>query len=856
MQDASRDRLTSALEWGLCAIMVASPLMLGAVRAGERALFEGACFVLGLLWLVRVVRRGPAAAPGRLVAVGLLGLLAIALLQLAPLPRSIVTALNPISATVLERTSPPETIVALESSLTGRTPEATRAARTLSLDAPASASALRTGCAFVVLFLVALTVAAARGAPRLFATLAAVACFQSLYGIVVLLSGHDRIFHIPKNPKFLDVATGTFVNPNHFAGFVAATLPLTIALTIDRWRRRRPTRDGRRPRLAALSDPQNARTLLLALLGVIALTGLFVSLSRAGIVLGVVAISLTIAAATRRRGLGQRAAIVVLVLAAALVPLGQLGLDRIGSQFDTTSEALFEQGRAVVWRDSVEMVVAAPLTGVGFGAFAAGYPLFRSPEIRRFFAHAHNDPLQLVVEGGLPAAAFGLLPAVVLLAACVGALSGRKGLFGVGAAVGCICLTLQALIDFPLHLPAIGGLAAVLAGTVIGLQPVEGRRLRLVPPGRPAERRTPRLWALIALLLAAIGVSAAVDVSAARRPLEVPERALALIEIERERGRDSSEFEHGVAAFQRQLASRPLDSKTRSAYAAAALGISRRIDETAVARFHALAAADLAPVTGSVVRRSAAVLASSGELELALEMVSRIFRYDPGEGAEVLFRVAPGGLDPVEAGALPRDVEAWLAWSRELRRQGRHEDSAMWIDRAASEWPTDPRVLHLAAGAALRRGDWGRLDELFGSIGPLPRTREAAYARIMRARWLAHGGDADAALAEIDDALRSAPESASLLANAGDAFWQLTRPDDARRAWTRALYQTPRDASAARARLHASLARLEEIHGKPAQALRHWRSVLDLRPDDGEAAARVDALLGRSVGAALAAPSR
>ena len=50
------------------------------------------------------------------------------------------------------------------------------------------------------------------------------AAFQALYGLIVVASGYDRIWHVEKT-VFLDAATGTWVNRNHFADYLAMALP-------------------------------------------------------------------------------------------------------------------------------------------------------------------------------------------------------------------------------------------------------------------------------------------------------------------------------------------------------------------------------------------------------------------------------------------------------------------------------------------------------------------------------------------------------------------------------------------------------------------------------------------------------
>ena len=142
----------------------------------------------------------------------------------------------------------------------------------------------------------------------------------------------------------------------------------------------------------------------------VGLAGLLLSFSRAGIALGLFALCLTIVSATGSRGVGNRVIIVVLVIAAAGLPLAQVGSDRLIQRFERSAEDLQnEGGRLTVWRDTVRIAADFPLFGTGYGTFAEIYPMYRSPEVRKFYRHAHNDGLQAIAEGGIAGACFLIL---------------------------------------------------------------------------------------------------------------------------------------------------------------------------------------------------------------------------------------------------------------------------------------------------------------------------------------------------------------------------------------------------------------------------------------------------------------
>jgi len=462
--DQGPDRGARVLELGLALGLIAAPLPFGAVPpAGRLALEMGAALLL-LVWLGRSLLR-PTALPSALVRAGLTGLLGLALVQLLPLGANVVGLVSPRAVAIRAESQPPAATREAEQRMLGRDPGELDARATLSLDPGGTASALRTGAALVAVFLVATTVAATCGARRIALALLLSSAFQGLYGLLVMASGHDTIWHLPKR-FYLTSATGTFVNPNHYSCLLAMSLPCGLALVYDRARAGR--RNARSGRLAAWLSTDGSRTWLLGLLVIVGAAGLLLSFSRAGIAFGMLALALTLLGAGRYRGVRLQLVVAVLVVAAAVTPLMQLGADRLVDRYAESSEEL-HGARVRVWTDSLALVADYPLTGCGFGSFAASYPLVRSAEIRQFFAHAHNDPLQLLTEGGLLGFGCMLLVLVPVLRLVVRSIGGAKGTLAVGFATGLTAILLHALVDFNFHIPANGATAAVLAGTLCGL---------------------------------------------------------------------------------------------------------------------------------------------------------------------------------------------------------------------------------------------------------------------------------------------------------------------------------------------------------------------------------------------------
>jgi hypothetical protein len=146
------------------------------------------------------------------------------------------------------------------------------------------------------------------------------------------------------------------------------------------------------------------------------------------------------------------------------------------------------------------------------------------------------------------------------------------------------------------------------------------------------------------------------------------------------------------------LGRRPLDSRTRVAYAGLILALSDGPEALRLAAFHARRAAELAPVTLTVTRPAVLVLAHAGEAEAARDLVREMFGYEPEAAAALLAEVlATEGHEQVPS-TIPEDPRAWMAWYRHLNASGQQETAR----RALAGSPAGSRGTSLS-----RAGDGG-----------------------------------------------------------------------------------------------------------------------------------------------------
>ncbi len=456
-----------ALEFGLCLAVVLIPWPFGAVTSFGRDFLEGFAAILGAIWLYRAFTR-PVVLPSKMMTVGIVGLLLLATVQMLPLGESIVGVISPHSVELRTEPAPGSGPAEAEERLLGVAPSTLDAPPSISLDPGATASALRTGVALSLLLLVAASVAATSGVTRLAQAMVISAAFQGLYGLLVLGSGFNQIWNREKI-YYLSSATGTYINKNHFACFLAMTLACGLGMLLAQSRRPRSSR-GRRARLLALLGNDGSRLLVWAILFAIGLAGLLASLSRAGIAVGLLALAITAMIAGRRRGMRTRVAAIGVVVVAAAIPMLQLGADQLVTRFSQSTIDLTKSGaRSTVWADTIQMAMAFPVEGAGFGTFEAVYPAFRSPEVRLFYSHSHNDLLQLWAEAGIIGVVLLVLILIPIFRTIVAALTLRKGTIAVGFAAALLAVLFHALVDFNFHIPANAAIASIVAGCLIGL---------------------------------------------------------------------------------------------------------------------------------------------------------------------------------------------------------------------------------------------------------------------------------------------------------------------------------------------------------------------------------------------------
>lgn len=397
-----------------------------------------AIFSLSLLATVFAAQRRASLSPlPPITLAALVWLAGVVALQLIPLPASVTGFLSPAR--------------------TGLEPDATARALTLSVVPAMTREWLPVIFGCILVFLLSRQLVGEFRNREWVVTypLIALAVLAALLGTVQYYSGASQTG-----------ASGTYVNRNHFAGFLEMCLPFPICLAISHWRKQ--------PDKYHTAIGPAVKACGFVLLAAVILLGIIHSLSRMGFVATLVSlyvIGLVVLRggrnASRVRRLMPAVAVGLLIVAAFIfLPPDQL-IARFGEMMNQTDG---EASRSRIWTDVVPMVRDFPLVGCGLGAFESCFHQYNRTAPNFRVDYAHNDYLQLLAELGLA----GFLPllflAVLALVASVGGAIRRagedRGLLALACAGSLAAIAIHSIADFNLYIPAnalvvawVGGMA-------------------------------------------------------------------------------------------------------------------------------------------------------------------------------------------------------------------------------------------------------------------------------------------------------------------------------------------------------------------------------------------------------------
>lgn len=312
--------------------------------------------------------------------------------------------------------------------------------------------------ALTTFFILALVLIRSRRRLKLLAwTIILSGAFQAFYGSVMTLSGMEYGFFVEKD-YYREVATGTFVNRNHLAGYLEMSLAVGIGLLLAELSENTALTLKQKIRNTiqwVLSHKMQLRVLLAVMV-----VGLVLTHSRMGnsaffislIVSGVLWLMLE----QKKPKRGVIFLLTTLFVIDVAIVGSWFGIEKVAERLEQTSA--MSESRDEVVRDSLVYLDDFILTGSGSGTFQFVFPHYRGADIGLDYDYAHNDYIQFAVETGL--IGLFLLAMLVIMTMIQSLRLMRKGTYSLhrgmafASFMAMLALMIHSSVDFNLQIPA------------------------------------------------------------------------------------------------------------------------------------------------------------------------------------------------------------------------------------------------------------------------------------------------------------------------------------------------------------------------------------------------------------------
>jgi O-antigen ligase len=446
MQEGHR-RPDTILFGALLALLVWLPIPLGSDRPWSWAILEVTSFALLAMWIVLwSMRRVSVSTVARLSwpAIVVLAIwLVYQAIYILPLPPGLVSFLSPEAY----RMHSLVTAIGIAQDT-----------MTLSVDPHSALVSLFKSMAYGSVFLLVLLTVNRRSRATLLArTLVYASVIMATYGVFLHVSGVTQHLY-GMELTHSDSAIGTYVNRNHFAGYLEMTLALGIGLLIAGLsdRTAKSWKQFAAHTIDWILSPKMVLRLALCVL-VIALT---TTHSRMGntaffsslVVAGGIGLLLS------RHATRNTVILLVSLIAIDLFIVGSwFGVEKLTKRLQETTAGDVEI-REEPAQYALNLVRDYPVFGSGPGSFYVTFPRYRPASVVGYYDQAHNDYIQFACESGIVGLAIIGTFVVLTLSAALLAQYRRRDPLMRGMSFACImgvtALLIHSWVDFNLQIPA------------------------------------------------------------------------------------------------------------------------------------------------------------------------------------------------------------------------------------------------------------------------------------------------------------------------------------------------------------------------------------------------------------------
>ena len=278
----------------------------------------------------------------------------------------------------------------------------------------------------------------------------------AIYGFASYLADPTRLLWREKE-AYLNVITATFINRNTAAVYFGSCAIVWLLFLCDSIRLQLPTGPIYWRNVATHLLRRMARDNLVASsMLFICLAAMFMTGSRAGAILSLVAMMIAFVAFVYR-DLPRRRSLIGVLAIGCLLSIFLLEVLGAGISSRFTAHGLDDEGRVETYRSTLRMIGDHPWFGTGLGTFVWSYPAYRSSQITLWgvWDRAHSTPLELAADLGLPLAGLIVASWFVVLAVLIhGARNRQRNKIIPIAAFSIAVLALShSSIDFSLQIP-------------------------------------------------------------------------------------------------------------------------------------------------------------------------------------------------------------------------------------------------------------------------------------------------------------------------------------------------------------------------------------------------------------------
>lgn len=471
--------LNYLLEKGVITLLIFTPLAFGTVQKWSVSLLEIGAFLLLTIFLFKGTISGsqdtpaePACDPGHSEAGGveplkhgllkaasflLILFLGLVLLQLLPLPDSILLLVSPTSLQLYDKFG-----------------GSAASLHSISINRFATRQELLLLLAYLSVFFVIIGHFRTKNQLRtLVMALFYIGGFLVLFALVQKATWNGRIFWFYPVEEYLISGKGIwgpYINRNHFAGYLEMVIPFGLGMMIYTAPGRRSSPDALQSNRVGrfLADPNFSVFTSFFVVVLIMTAALFATLSRGGIAACVVSFAFFVWITRKRRSLRSRSLLLALLALVVSAVVVFAAWDRIENRFEDAGYI----DRATVWSDSLGIMRDYPLFGSGLGAFESTYMRYQSRYTQILFDHAHNDYIEAMTDTGLIGTSLAGGAAILLFSALYRRWRIKRSTYaqciGAGGLSASVAMAVHSFTDFNLHIPANALLCTVVIAITYG----------------------------------------------------------------------------------------------------------------------------------------------------------------------------------------------------------------------------------------------------------------------------------------------------------------------------------------------------------------------------------------------------